>query len=195
MKDNKHNERCRDCKINVERCLEEIFGRVESNRDLDVPCRLDDYRNTEIYQIIEPIYEALQNHRGFNNFVRSKKLPRVDYFVPNINLIVEFDESQHFTQPRDISLSFYSADVRSVGYSAKKWRSICQQLQMCDNDPVYRDEQRAWYDTIRDFVPILWSIGYTARLFSRDYAWCTLDPKKENDLNIFKQFLSNKLSD
>ena len=62
------------------------------------------YRDTSLNDVLGPIYHALQNHRGFDNFVRSKKLPRVDFFIPGRSLIIEFDESQHFTKPRYVAL-------------------------------------------------------------------------------------------
>jgi len=176
-----HNERCPKCKQSVKRLLAALFGGVEVNWDLNIACRLDDYKNSKFYGDLEQIYAALLKHRGFDNFVKSKKLPRVDFFIPDQNVIVEFDESQHFTKPRDIALSLYPKN-QDVGYSVERWRTLCQQLNKRDNDPPYRDEQRAWYDTLRDFAPSLLGSGQIVRLYSRDQIWCALNPESEADL-------------
>jgi hypothetical protein len=151
-----------------------------------------DYKNTSLSAVLGTIDNALKKHRGFDHFVRSKKLPRVDFFIPDRSLIVEFDESQHFTKPRDITLNHYP-EYREFGFSLKRWRTLCQQLHKRDNDPPFRDEQRAWYDTLRDFAPILSGTGRTVRLYSRDAIWCSLSPNHESDLRFFEKFMPRKL--
>lgn len=187
----KHNERCRDCKLTVGNMLATLFGSVHVNWDLDLPCRLDDYANTGLADALGTVHEALQKYRGFDQFVRSKKMARVDYFIPDQNLIVEFDESQHFTKPRGIALGLYPQG-KEYGFSVERWRALCEKLDVRDNDPPFRDEQRAWYDTIRDLVPQLWGNGKTIRLYSRDFVWCSLNPASESDLLKFKQIIFEK---
>ena len=128
---------------------------------------------------------------SYDNFVKAKRLPRVDFFIPDQKLIVEFDESQHFTEPRAIALGLYP-NKDDFGFSLEKWSNLCRDLDKRDNDPPYRDEQRAWYDTLRDFVPLFWGAGQTVRLYSRDFVWCSLDPKKESDLQTLRQLEINK---
>jgi len=41
----------------------------------------EDFRNTQCYGKLKEIYETLQNHRGFKNFVKAKTLPNCDFFV------------------------------------------------------------------------------------------------------------------
>ena len=185
-----HNERCKDCKERVRQLLEVVFGMVEVNYDIKFPSTLKDYMDTDIYPDIEKIYLEIQKYRGFDSFVKAKKLPRVDYFIPGENLIIEFDESQHFTKPREIALSYYPKE-KEYGYSIEKWRVLCQTLNKRDNDPPYRDEQRAWYDTLRDFAPLLWKSGKTIRLYSRDFVWCSLEPKNKSDIAKFKKLILN----
>lgn len=190
MRITKHNERCRGCKEAIANLLATIFGEVQINHDIDLPARLEDYLDTDIYADIAPVYQALQNHRGFHEFVKAKKLPRVDFFIPDQKLIIEFDESQHFTEPRDIALSLYP-NKREFGFPVNRWRSLCKDLGKQDNDPPFRDEQRAWYDTLRDFAPFLWKTGKTVRLFSRDVVWCSLNPKEESDLEKVRRIIIN----
>lgn len=187
----KHNERCRDCKSTVHNMLEALFGSVKDNWDLKLPSRLDDYINTDLSDTLGTVHEALQKHRGFNQFVKSPKLARFDYFIPDQNLIVEFDESQHFTKPKGIALRLYPHG-EEYGFSVERWRTLCHKLDKRDNDPPYRDEQRAWYDTLRDFAPQLLGNRQTIRLYSRELAWCSMDPASESDLLKFRQILLNK---
>lgn len=188
-----HNERCKDCKKRVKELIAALYGQVKENFDLDLPCRLEGYSGASIYESLNDIHTALQDHRGFEIFVKAKKLPRVDYFVPSSNLIVEFDESQHFTKPRGIALGLYPDNVK-FGFPVQKWRELCHSLNKKDNDPPYRDEQRAWYDTLRDFAPMLTGAGKTVRLYSRDLVWCSLDYTKQVDLQIFERLISSKVA-
>lgn len=186
-----HNERCKDCKVRVLSLLEAAYGTVKTNWDLNISSRLDDHKNSESFGDLQKIYSALVGYRGFDNFVKSNKLPRVDFFVPSMGMIVEFDESQHFTIPRDISLSLYPAKLEP-GYSIQRWRTLCQHLNKRDNDPPYRDEQRAWYDTLRDFAPSILGSGNIVRLYSRDRIWCDIDLDRNTDIDNFKAILSRE---
>jgi len=188
MSKENHKENCLDCKESIKKMLTATFGAVEVNWNLNIACRLEDYKNTNLYEIIEPIYQELQKHRGHNNFVRVKNLRPVDFFIPDQKLIVEFDESQHFTKPRDIALSLYPRDSL-YGFCIQRWRRLCQELDRHDNDPPDRDEQRAWYDTLRDFAPICFLGRPTIRLYSRDFVWCSLDEKEESDVQTFKKLI------
>jgi len=185
-----HNERCRDCKESLHILLATLFDGVQVNYDIDFPSRIEDLTNTNIYVGLATIYQALQKLRGHFEFAKAKKLPRVDFFIPSEKIIIEFDESQHFTEPRGIALGLYPK-TKQYGFSVDRWRNLCRYLNKRDNDPPYRDEQRAWYDTLRDFAPQLWKTGKTIHLYSRDLVWCSLDPKKKADLEKFRKILLN----
>ena len=115
-------------------------------------------------------------------------LPHCDFFIPNPGFILEFDESQHFTLPRKIALERYPDDLK-MGFSRERWMMLCQRIDSKDNDPPYRDEQRAWYDTLRDFLPAIKGLKPTVRLFARDFVWCSLDPDDPSDVRRFKNLL------
>jgi hypothetical protein len=187
-----HNERCPECKKSVRNLLAATFGDVKVNWDLHLPCRMADYKNTKVSDVLGRIYDALKRYRGFTDFVRAKKLSRADFFIPSQSLIIEFDESQHFTKPRDITLSHYS-DNCDFGFSLNRWRTLCQQLKKRDNDPLFRDEQRAWYDTIKDFAPMLSGAGKTVRLYARDSVWCSLNSKTKAHLHLFEKIMAGNL--
>ena len=65
-----------------------------------------------------------------------------DFWVPDPGFIVEFDERQHFTIPRKLALSKYPA-VQPLGFPQERWIVLCEHHTAKDNDPCYRDEQRA----------------------------------------------------
>ena len=184
-----HKDHCQHCKKNISILLSTIFGEVQPEYDIDLPSQIDDYKNTNIYSSIYPIYKSLQNYRGHCAFVKARKLSKVDFFIPKEKIIIEIDESQHFTKPREIALSLYPKNDQ-FRFSIEKWKTLCRELNKRDNSPSFRDEQRAWYDTLRDFAPIFWGDGKVIRLYSREFAWCSLNHKNESDLEKFRSILS-----
>jgi len=183
-----HNERCKKCKETIKLLLEKIFGKVEVNYKFDAGANIEYYKNHLLYSNLNEIYENLQNRRGFNKFVKAHTLPNCDFFIPNPGFILEFDESQHFTPLRKIALQSYPQGLR-LGFDKEKWIKLCEKINAKDNDPSYRDEQRAWYDTLRDVLPDLKGLKPTIRLFARDFYWCSLDKNNPSDIDKFESFL------
>ena len=77
---------------------------------------------------------ALETFRGFavSGFVKSKVLASCDFWIPNPGFAVEFDESQHFTHPRKLSLSAYPHE-QPLGFSAARWIGLCEHHDAKDN--------------------------------------------------------------
>jgi len=74
-----------------------------------------------------------------------------------------------------------------------RWAFICDKTRATDNDPRYRDEQRAWYDTLRDFLPELTgNLKPTVRLYSEEMQWCSLDPDNPDDVEKFKNIIESR---
>jgi len=184
-----HDERCPKCKETIHKLLERIYGKVEKGFKFRVGTKPEAFKNTPYYNDLKVIYAALQNHRGFTNFVQRKTLPNCDYFVPDPDFVVEFDESQHFTSARKLALQHYPEKVK-LGFDKKRWIERCVKLNRKDNDPPYRDEQRAWYDTLRDFLSEILNMHPTVRLFSKDFVWCDLNLEKSADVGRFKSLLN-----
>ena len=186
-------ENCSECKNVLLELLIQIYGEVKTNYKIDVGTIPDDFKNSAKYETLKNIYDKLKSYRGFTNFVKSRKLPPCDYFLPNQGKIIEFDESQHFTKLRELSLKDYPKDT-NINYKKEKWIKLCEKINAKDNNPYYRDEQRAWYDTIRDFLPSLdiletKDIKSISRLYAKDFEWCSLNPNKSSDIFKFKEFL------
>jgi len=183
-----HDERCGKCKETVKKLLEKIYGKVEQNYKFKIGTQPDDFKNTPYYDKLKEIYEALQSHRGFKEFVKAKTLPNCDFFISKPGFIVEFDETQHFTEPRRIALENYPKKLE-LGFDRERWIELCKRIKAKDNGPFYRDEQRAWYDTLRDFIPIIKNLNPTVRLFAKDCVWCCLSPKNSSDVKRFENIL------
>lgn len=184
-------ERCQKCKETIKKLLKKIYGRVEENYKFKVGTLPEDFKNTLYYSELKKIFEKLQNHKGHRDFVKAKTLPNCDFFIPNPGFIVEFDESQHFTLPRKITLEEYPTNLE-LGFSKEKWIRLCEKIDTKDNNPPYRDEQRAWYDTLRDFLPVILDLNPTVRLFAEDFVWCSLDPENPRDVEKFKKIIECK---
>jgi hypothetical protein len=159
---------------------------VERNYHIEAGTLPEYYQSSQWHNQLQTIYKALASHRGFERFVKASSLPNCDFFVPKPGFIVEFDESQHFTECRKLALERYPATLQ-IGYNLEDWISHCKFLNMQDNDPPYRDEQRAWHDTLRDFLPSVKGFLPTVRLYSREIQWCNLNPTVHADVDFFKE--------
>ena len=186
----RHSERCPECKKRVREMLEHIYGTCLPNHGFPWQTDLASYAGTPIETALRKVATGLRTFRGFgtSDFVRRKILAPCDFWVPNPGFVVEFDESQHFTRPRRLALSAYSSQ-QPLGFCAKRWMRLCEHHDAKDNDPPYRDEQRAWYDTLRDLVPPIKGLQPTVRLYARDMAWCSLDPDNRADRERFSDLI------
>ena len=188
----RHNERCPECKERVREILERIYGKCLANHRFSWAARLSSYEGTSIYPTLLSVARALEDYRGFGfeEFVRAKTVAPCDYWIPNPGFVVEFDESQHFTNPRKLALSMYSVE-HPLGFSRKRWITLCERHNKKDNDPSYRDEQRAWYDALRDLVPHSEGFLPTVRVYAHDFAWCSLDPENGGHRRRFSVIVSS----
>ena len=186
----RHSERCPECKIQVRELLERIYGTCLSNHRFGWRTGLAPYTETSIGAALRDVATALKRYRGFGigDFVLSDVLAGCDFWLPDPGFIVEFDESQHLTRPRKLALSVY-ADDKPLGFPAKRWITLCERHDAKDNAPPFRDEQRAWYDTLRDLVPSIKGLRPTVRLYASDWIWCSLDPDRAEDRERFSELM------
>lgn len=195
IRSKQHSERCRECKIRVGQLLRRIYGACVRNHRFRWKTGLTAYAGTSIDPVLRNVAGALEEYRGYGMgaFVRSNVLAGCDYWVPDPGFVLEFDESQHFTQPRKLALSVY-ADAHPLGFAATRWLELCEHHDAGDNDPPFRDEQRAWYDTLRDLVPLTSGLQPTVRLYARDRVWCALDPDIRADRESFSDLIHDRVS-
>jgi|TARA_B100001971_G_C18210154_1_gene550160 hypothetical protein len=188
---NKHtsNTRCTECKNSIYEMLRSIYGTIKIEHKFHISTKLDDYKNLYVFPYLEKIYLSLVKYRGYDDFVKAKTLSNCDMYVVEKDFIAEIDEMQHFSRARLISLMHYPTRLK-LNYNIDYWKKLCKKYKVADNNPIYRDEQRAWYDTLRDFLPLIDnSFQPTLRIFSGDYGWCSLNHKSKNDIEYFKSRL------
>ncbi len=187
--DASHNERCGECKVRIAELLRSLYGHVEKGKSFDIPAHPDALLAQRTLPELKAIHGVLASLRGHRDFVKADRLPPCDYYVPQPGFVVEFDESQHFTAPRAAALASYPASV-PLGFAKDKWIEFCKQISERDNDPPYRDEQRAWYDTLRDFLPLLIDgMLPTVRARAGETRWCDLEPNEAEDRAHFRDWL------
>lgn len=90
---------------------------------------------------------------------------QLDFFLPSYNKAIEFDERQHFTDERRVSLECY--ENIPLGFDKDRWIQLCSP-SIQDPDPPCRDWMRAFRDAVRDIrladhgVPLV-------RIYYRDF--------------------------
>ncbi|WP_434799214.1 nitrilase-related carbon-nitrogen hydrolase [Terrisporobacter vanillatitrophus] len=96
----------------------------------------------------ENLYKSIFEYRGDKAFAKRNVRLRCDFVCESEKLIIEYDERQHFSQARKVSLLSYP-DI-SVYFDRQLWIKACNDINAKDRQPVNRDEIRAYYDSIRD---------------------------------------------
>lgn len=94
------------------------------------------------------LYNALSAYRGNKDFAKKNITLRCDFVCEKKKIIIEYDERQHFSEARRVSLLSYP-DI-PLNYDRQLWIDACSDIQAKDNQPPNRDEVRAYYDSIRD---------------------------------------------
>lgn len=98
------------------------------------------------------LYKALSEYRGDIAFAKKNVKLRCDFVCESEKLIIEYDERQHFSEARKISLLSYP-DI-ALYFDKKLWIQTCNDINARDNNPINRDEIRAYYDSVRDIEAI-----------------------------------------
>lgn len=138
-----------------------------------------EWSNITTNTIIEyrDLYEALRNYRGHTEFVKVNRI-KYDYVINGTNIVIEYDENQHFTTLRKMTFDYYPNDI-ILNYDRELWKARCERLNMHDNNPPCRDEQRAFRDAIRDIASF--RNGYKlVRIYHGEY-----DFSKQEDKDRF----------
>jgi hypothetical protein len=175
----------------VSELLLTLYGECLANHRFSWSARPENYLDTPIGETLQRIRAALAQARGHADFIKSALVPPCDYYMPKQNFIVEFDESQHFSRPRHLALSFYP-DALTLGFPLARWKELCRQIDARDDTPVDRDERRAWYDTLRDLVPAVYGFKPTVRLYAEELQWCSLDSASAPDMEFFQHSLRGR---
>lgn len=116
---------------------------------------LNDYLEMkEVHPLLHHIYSGLEGHRGRVIKTGQQSLAPCDIYIPEEHRIVELDEFRHFSILRSVALQHYP-DRLQTAFDREEYTTLCEIVRAKDDTPSYRDEQRAWYDTIRDFATMI----------------------------------------
>ena len=187
-----HSPHCRACKERVRELLIAIYGHCHVNHSFSWPAKPEDFEQTAIGTALRRICAGLGDLRGHRGFIKSALMPPCDFYISSPPFILEFDESQHFSRPRLLTLSLYPEEVK-LGFALHRWQDLCCEIDAKDDEPIDRDERRAWYDTLRDLVPPLQGFKPTVRLYAEEFVWCSLDGSSTKDLELFHAMLKGRL--
>lgn len=151
--------------------LEKHFGKVEMEKKFPEICIPDLSSRSSMDAELRLILDKIESFRKMKikKWQTNGKLS-FDFCVPGKYLVIEFDERQHFTLPRAASLKAYPDRTR-LGFDKRKWIQLCEGINAGDNSPEYRDEQRAFYDAIRDIMAPRIGLKPLIRIYESDVLW------------------------
>lgn len=160
--------------------LQQCFGYIEVEKKFEWLKTPDKNNIPNEYKSIK---FSLEKYRNYTEFYKSNYQLSCDIVVENLKLIIEYDENQHFSFARKISLENYPKDI-NLFYSKESWIESCKIINAKDNDPKDRDEKRAFYDSVRDIEA--YKHGYKLlRIKHGDVDW-----ENPDAINILKKIIS-----
>lgn len=126
--------------------LQKYFGYIEVEKKFEW-LKTPDCNNIPKEYI--SIVSSLEKYRNQNGFNKSNYSLLCDIVLEDLKLIIEYDENQHFSIARKISLENYPKNI-NLYFSKEFWIKSCEKINAKDNSPIDRDEKRAFYDSVRD---------------------------------------------
>ena len=126
---------------------------------------------------LDDVFDVLQGDIDALSAKPLRTLP-VDYYLDSQNLIIEIDELQHFTPMRHASLSCYASSPH-IGFNMDEYKELSQELGEPAlfrgafgyrkpthefNFPNGRCSQRAYFDAMKDVLPVVNGIRPTIRI-------------------------------
>jgi len=130
----------------LQRLLQKHFGRIETEKKFDWLKTPDHSNLPEEYIKIVAALSSYRNHTGFQ---KSHYQLLCDIVLDDHRIIIEYDEYQHFSEARKITLEHYPENIQ-LNFPIEKWIEACIRINAKDNYPIDRDERRAYYDAVRD---------------------------------------------
>jgi len=164
----------RDQKNYLRRHLHDLFGNtVDTERTVDEITAANSINNPDDY---DKIVNNLSKFRGHKKFKDKIRKPECDFVIEDKRIIIEYDERQHFSKAREICLSNYPKDVKTF-FDKEIWLKQCNKINSKDNDPIDRDETRAFYDSVRD-IEAYRNGWHLIRFYHGEIDWETKDAFK-----------------
>lgn len=154
----------------LQRILQEHFGIIETEKKFEWLKTPDPEKLPAEYR---KIVEALIKYRNQKSFLKPNYSLACDIVIEEHKIIIEYDENQHFTEARKITLENYPENVK-IYFDKNYWIEQCNKINARDNHPVDRDEKRAYYDAVRDIEAF--KHGYELiRIKHGDFDWTSED--------------------
>jgi len=150
----------------LQRVLQKSLGIIETEKKFEwLKTPNPEQLPTEYRKIVETSIK----YRHQKTFLKPNYSLPCDIVIEQHKIIIEYDENQHFTQARKITLENYPEDIKTY-FSKDYWIEECNKINAKDNHPVDRDEKRAYYDTVRDIEAF--KHGYKLiRIKHGDFDW------------------------
>ena len=171
----------------LRKVLSAKWGKVETEKRFSEICVPDLVNRHTIPFPLNQILNNIEAHRNIHIRGRKNLALAFDFYLPQVDLVIEFDERQHFTPLRAASLRAYPKDSL-LGFDKKRWAQLSDEIRAGDNSPIYRDEQRAFYDSIRDIMATKIGLKPVVRIFEDDAKW-----EKEDGASIYKNKIINDI--
>jgi very-short-patch-repair endonuclease len=130
----------------IQMLLQKHYGHIETEKKFGW---LKTPNHNNLPEEYKEIVTAISKYRNQNGFQKSNYFLSCDIVLNDKKLIIEYDENQHFSKARKISLENYPARIQ-LNYSKEKWIAACEKINAKDNNPIDRDEKRAYFDAVRD---------------------------------------------
>lgn len=160
--------------------LQKYFGYIEVEKKFEW-LKTPDFNN--ISKEYLPIVSSLEKYRNQSGFNKSNYSLLCDIVLEDFKLIIEYDENQHFSIARKISLENYPKNI-ILYFSKEFWIKSCEKINAKDNSPIDRDEKRAFYDSVRDIEAD--KHGYKLlRIKHGEVNW-----EESNSINKLKEIMS-----
>jgi hypothetical protein len=150
--------------------LAQLWGPVEIEKKIQGISVPDLKNRSSMDPILFNILQKIEAHRRINVQGKMHWVLAFDFFLPRIGIAIEFDERQHFTPLRAEALKAYPPEI-VLGFDKEKWILLSEEIRAGDNSPIYRDEQRAFYDSVRDITVSRVGLKPVVRIFEEDVQW------------------------
>lgn len=161
-----------------------------------------DFKN--YFSSIENIFNKLNGNKLGNDNKSIKKLQTDAYFGGKHNFLFEFDEYQHFSSYRKLSLDLYPKNLK-LNFDVDEWKNLCLlnslkadryrfSKQTKDfNFNGGRTAQRAYLDCFRDILPEVNGLNPTLRL--NEFEVSGIDRNNLENCNKIEKLILKKLNE
>jgi hypothetical protein len=154
----------------LRKTLSELWGPVEVEKKIQGISVPDLKNRSDIDPTLQIILQRLEDYRQISIQGKKHWVLAFDFILPRIGVAIEYDERQHFTPLRATALRAYPSKIK-LGFDKERWIQLSEEIRAGDNSPIYRDEQRAFYDSVRDILAPRMGLKPVVRIFEEDVKW------------------------